>query len=157
MHTFLSMPATTEEEVLLHCIWSIDCRLSRRQTKWSTEFFSLAETTLFTCAQIQLVFPPRIRQNMWWVDVDGLCLGVVQVINPDVLIDAHILILHHVRSLSLISHSPPEGRPGDFWCLRAASLIPLFYISSLVLLPSPAAISVLSFSAFGLFSWSVFP
>jgi hypothetical protein len=56
----------------------------------------------------------------------------------------------------------PEGRPGDFWCLppvwnlRAASLIPLFYISSLVL-PSPAAISVLPFSAFGPFSWSVFP
>ena len=45
---------------------------------------------------------------------------------------------------------PPEGRWGDFWCfppvlnLKAASLIPLFYISSLVLLPSPVAISVLS-------------
>ena len=36
-------------------------------------------------------------------------------------------------------------------------LILLFCISSLVLLPSPAAISVLSFSAFGPFSWSVFP
>ena len=57
----------------------------------------------------------------------------------------------------------PEGRPGDFWCLhpvlnlKAASLIPLFYISSLALLPSPVTISVWSFSAFGPFSWSVFP
>ena len=57
----------------------------------------------------------------------------------------------------------PEGRPGDFWCLPpvwnlgAASLIPLFYISCLVFLPSPVALSVLSFSAFGPSSWSVFP
>ena len=49
----------------------------------------------------------------------------------------------------------PEGRPGIFlmsppclWNLRAVSLIPLFCISSLVLLlPSPFTLSVLS--AFG--------
>ena len=40
---------------------------------------------------------------------------------------------------------------------RAASLIPLFYISSLALLPRPVASSVLSLSAFGPFSWSVCP
>ena len=57
----------------------------------------------------------------------------------------------------------PRREAGGFmmsppvWNLRAASLIPLFYISSLVLLPSPAAISVLPFSAFDPFSWSVFP
>ena len=38
------------------------------------------------------------------------------------------------------------------WNLRAFSLIPLFYISSLLLLPSPVALAVLSFSAFGTFS-----
>ena len=51
----------------------------------------------------------------------------------------------------------PEGRPGIYdappppppvWNLRAVSLIPLFYISSFVFLPSPVALSDLSFSAF---------
>ena len=42
------------------------------------------------------------------------------------------------------------------WNLRAASWIPLS-ISLLVLLPSPVAISVLSFSDFGPFPISVFP
>ena len=54
----------------------------------------------------------------------------------------------------------PEGRLGisdvspPAWNLRAFSLIPLFYISSFVLLPGPVAlsVSVLSFSAFGPFS-----
>ena len=36
-------------------------------------------------------------------------------------------------------------------------LILLFYVSSLVLLPSPVALSVFSFSAFGPFSWPLFP
>ena len=46
---------------------------------------------------------------------------------------------------------PPEGRP-HFWCvppvwnLRAVSLIPRFYISSPILLPSPFTLCVLSFS-----------
>ena len=39
--------------------------------------------------------------------------------------------------------------PPPVWNIRASSLIPLFSIYSLVLLPSPVAISVLSFSAFG--------
>ena len=45
------------------------------------------------------------------------------------------------------------------WNLRAVSLILLFYIyiSSLVLLPSPVILSVFSFSAFGPFSWPLFP
>ena len=42
--------------------------------------------------------------------------------------------------------------PPPVWNLRAASLIPLVYISSLVLLPSPVSSYVLSFSAFGPFS-----
>ena len=37
--------------------------------------------------------------------------------------------------------------PPPVWNLRAVSLIPLFYISSLVFLPSPVALSVSSFSA----------
>ena len=51
----------------------------------------------------------------------------------------------------------PEVRLGHFlcllpvWNLRAVSLIPLFCISSLVLLPSPVALFVLSSSAFGPF------
>ena len=54
---------------------------------------------------------------------------------------------------------PPGGRGilvrvlPPVWNLRAASLITLFCIFSLVLLPSPVTISVLSFSAFGPFSW----
>ena len=45
-----------------------------------------------------------------------------------------------------------------FCCnLRAASLIPLFYISSFVLLPSRVDLSVLSCSAFGPFCWLCFP
>ena len=48
----------------------------------------------------------------------------------------------------------PRRQAGGFmislpvWNLRAASLIPLFYIPSLVLMPSPVALSVLSFSVF---------
>ena len=38
-----------------------------------------------------------------------------------------------------------------------ASLIPLFYISSFVILSSPVALSVLSFSTFGPFFWLLFP
>ena len=63
----------------------------------------------------------------------------------------------HVAPMD-VSPPSPEGRPGisdvspPVWNLRTASLIPLFCISSLVLLPSRAAISVLSFSAFGPFS-----
>ena len=50
----------------------------------------------------------------------------------------------------------------DFWCLapvgnlQAASLIPFFYSSCFVLLPSPV-LSVLSLSAFGPFSCLIFP
>ena len=57
----------------------------------------------------------------------------------------------------------PEGRPVFFLCLSpvwnlwATSLIPLFCISSLILLPSHVALSVWSLSAFGLFSWFFFP
>ena len=53
----------------------------------------------------------------------------------------------------------PQREAGDFWCLppvwnlRALSLFPLFYISSLVLLLCPVALSVVSFSAFGPFFW----
>ena len=62
--------------------------------------------------------------------------------------------------------APPKWREArDFWCppsppvwtLRAVSLIPLFYICSLFLLPSPVALYVLPFSGFGPFSWSLFP
>ena len=71
-----------------------------------------------------------------------------------VLVHAHSLII--VPSISL-TMTPPKGGWGFLMsppCLesQAVSLIPLFYISSLVLLPSPVALSVLSFSAFGLFS-----
>ena len=58
-----------------------------------------------------------------------------------------------VACLRLSKH--PQREPGisdvsplSVWNLRAVSLIPLFYICSLVLLPSPVALSVLSFSAF---------
>ena len=44
----------------------------------------------------------------------------------------------------------------DVWNRRAFSLIPLFYMS-FVLLPSPAALSVWPFSALGPFSWFLFP
>ena len=59
----------------------------------------------------------------------------------------------------------PEGRPGDFWCLRPVSGISglsvwshffILYISSLVLLPGLVAFSVLSFAALGPFSWPAF-
>ena len=58
------------------------------------------------------------------------------------------------QSLSGISDvsSPPPPPSPTVWNLRATSLIPIFYISSLVLLPSLVSLSVLSFSAFGLFS-----
>ena len=74
----------------------------------------------------------------------------------------YMCISQMVKVTSFDPQCSPERRPGNFclppvWNLRAASLIQLFYISSLVLLPSPVAISVLPFSAFGPFSWSVFP
>ena len=56
----------------------------------------------------------------------------------------------------------PRREAGECWCLppawnlRAVSLIPLLYTSSLVLLPSPVALSGLSFSAFGPLSWHLF-
>ena len=52
----------------------------------------------------------------------------------------------------LMSSLPPH-----VWNLRALSLTPLFNIFSFVLLPSPTALSVLSFSAFSPFSWLLFP
>ena len=60
------------------------------------------------------------------------------------------------QNIALCS-APPKGGRGFLMSppcldLRAASLIPLFYISSFVLLPSPVALSVLSFSTFGTFS-----
>ena len=71
-----------------------------------------------------------------------------------------------VISRAFVLNAPPPSHPPlkegrgisdvtpPVWNLRAFSLIPLFYIlSSLVLLPSP----VLSFSAFGPFSWPLFP
>ena len=56
---------------------------------------------------------------------------------------------------------PPKGGRGflclaPVWNFRAVSLIPPFYISSFVPLPSPVALSVLSFSAFGPLSWLLF-
>ena len=42
------------------------------------------------------------------------------------------------------------------WLENSVSLIPLFNIFSFVLLPSPVALPVLSFSAFGPFSWPLF-
>ena len=60
----------------------------------------------------------------------------------------------------------PEERPGGVWCLTPPCLesqgcqfdpTRYIYISSLVLLPNPVALSVLSFSAFGPFSWLLSP
>ena len=54
--------------------------------------------------------------------------------------------------------SYPRREAGDLWCLppvwnlRALSLIPLFYLSSFVFLPSPVAFSVLFVFAF----WPIF-
>ena len=64
---------------------------------------------------------------------------------------------------SAFSVQDPEGRPGGFWCLppvwdlRVTSLIPLFCIYSCSSAYSPVALSVWSFSAFGPFSWFIFP
>ena len=56
----------------------------------------------------------------------------------------------------------PKGRPGDFqclpppvWNLRAVSWIPLFYISSLVLLPSPVALCLILFCFWPIFLTSL--
>ena len=69
----------------------------------------------------------------------------------------------HSRSAQPSNPTIQSREAGDFWCLppvwnfRATCLIPLFYISSLVLLSNPFALSVLFFSTFGPFSWPLFP
>ena len=76
-----------------------------------------------------------------------------------------MLACNHATTCISLHSVFPEGRPEisdvspPVWNLWAVNLIPLFYIyiSSLVLLPCPVAISVLSVSALGPFSWSVFP
>ena len=66
--------------------------------------------------------------------------------------DLGLVMMFELRSVS------PKGGRGIsdlsplVWNLRAASLIALVYISSLVLLPSPVALPVVSFSDFGPFS-----
>ena len=83
----------------------------------------------------------------------GLC-EIVAKQNPDVL-SIHLFKVRQLTPKGGRRISDVSSQSGIN--LRAASLIPLFYISSLVLLPSPVAISVLSFSAVSPFSWSVFP
>ena len=66
-------------------------------------------------------------------------------------------------SIYLLIYSVPRREAQGFlmsppvWNFRAVSLILLFYMSSLVLLPSSVARSVISFSAVGPFSRLVFP
>ena len=65
-----------------------------------------------------------------------------------------------IKVLHYYDERPRKGRPAIlmshpfalYGFFRAVSLIPLFYIFSLVILPSLVALSVLSFSAFGPFS-----
>ena len=71
------------------------------------------------------------------------------------------IILCYYYNIKKVSVILPRREAGGFlmslrlvWNLKTVSVIPFFYIciSSLVLLPSPVALSVLSFSAFGPFS-----
>ena len=63
-----------------------------------------------------------------------------------------------MKDCNILPHCDPRREAGDsnvsppVWNLRAVSLIPLLYSSSHVRLPSPVALSVLAFSAFGPFS-----
>ena len=111
------------------------------------------------------------KQNISWFNVIQHAIAVNSHLMPHDMVSllwlCHISFKIHsvVWELWLLSTVTPWRETGRFLmsplCLESqgCQFDPTFllYISSLVLLPSPVVLSVWSFSAFGPFSWSLFP
>ena len=126
--------------------------------------------SLHLCFQSALKHSPQLPQSLPYLtatEIQGgsneyvLLSAVGAIINRPLLVPPNNDRRQHSSFNYLWGvsmYGDPRREAGYFRCLppvcnlRAFSLIPLFYIFSFVLLPSPVALSVLSFSAFGPFS-----